>query len=62
MAPSIIPALRVMSSVTSLSQAEKKRSNSPEGFEGRGEIVLRSHLAVVMAVLTGVIGAIFELQ
>ena len=62
MAPSIMPALRVISSVRSLSHAEKKRKSSPEGFEGRGDIVLRSHLAVVMAVLTGVIGAIFELQ
>lgn len=62
MAPSIMAALHVMSSVTSLSHAEKKRSNSPEGLEGRGDIVLRSHLAVVMAVLTGVKGAIFELQ
>jgi hypothetical protein len=55
-------ALHVMSSVTSLSHDEKKRSNSPEGLEGRGVIVDRSHLAVVMAVLTGVEGAIFELQ
>ena len=61
-APSIMPALRVISSVRSLSHAEKKRNSSPEGFEGRGDIVLRSHLAVVMAVLTGVIGAMFELQ
>jgi hypothetical protein len=61
MAPSIMPALRAMSSVKSLSHAEKKRNSSPEGFEGRGVIVVRSHLAVVMAVLTGVIGAIFEL-
>jgi hypothetical protein len=61
MAPSIMPALRVMSSVKSLSHAEKKRNSSPEGFEGSGAIVVRSHLAVVMAVLTGVIGAILEL-
>jgi len=61
MAPSIMPALCVMPSVKSLSHAEKKRNSSPEGFEGRGVIVVRSHLAVVMAVLTGVIGAIFEL-
>jgi len=62
MAPSIIPALCAMSSVRSLSHAEKKRNSSPEGFDGRGDTVLRSHLAVVMAVLTGVIGTIFELQ
>ena len=62
MAPSIMPALCVMSSVGSLSHAEKKRNSSPEGLEGRGDIVLRSHFAVVMAVLTGAIGAIFELQ
>jgi hypothetical protein len=62
MAPSIMAALHVMSSVTSLSHAEKKRSNSPEGLEGRGDIVLLSHFAVVIAVLTGVEGAIFELQ
>lgn len=62
MAPSIMPALCVMSSVKSLSHDEKNRNSSPEGFEGSGVIVVRSHLAVVMAVLTGVIGAIFELQ
>lgn len=51
-----------MSFVTSLSHAEKKRKRPAEGLEGQGEITLRSHLAVVMAVLTGVIGAILELE
>jgi hypothetical protein len=45
--------------VTSLSHDTRKRSNCAEGFDGSGEMMVRSHFAVVIAVLTGV-AAIFE--
>lgn len=56
-APRIMLALCVTSLVISLSQVERKRRSSGEGLEGRGEIMFRSHFAIVMAELTGVTGA-----
>jgi len=55
----IICALRTTSLVTSLSQDVRNLSSSGEGFGASGEMTVRSHFAVVIAVLTGV-AAIFE--
>ena len=40
---------------------KKKCSSSAEGFDGSGEMTVRSHFAVVIAALTGVLWAILDL-
>lgn len=60
-APNIMFVLRTTSLLKSLSQDERNSASSGEGFEGSGEMTFRSHFAVVMAVLTGVMGVIFKL-
>lgn len=53
-ASNIICALRVTSLVMSLSHDLRKISNPGEGLGKSGHITVRSHFAVVIAVLTGV--------
>ena len=52
-ANNIISALVSTSSVKSLSQDARKRFSSGYGFDGSGEMTVRSHFAVVITVLTG---------